>query len=170
MAEAEAVKREEAEGPGPYRVRKARLGDVGEMRRIISHYAERQLMLPKTHLEIYENLRDYSVVTDAGPAGAVLACGALHIYWEDLAEVRAVAVDPELGGRGAGTALVKRLLAEAREIGVEKAFVFTYVPDFFSRFGFVEVEHSAMPLKVYNECFQCPKFNQCDEIAMVVHL
>ncbi|MBN2338081.1 MAG: N-acetyltransferase [Acidobacteria bacterium] len=170
MAEAEAVPHVEAGEVGSYRVRKARLGDVGEMCRIINHYAERQLMLPKTHLQIYENLRDYSVVTDEGPAGAVLACGALHIYWEDLAEVRAVAVDPALGGRGAGTALVEKLMREAREIGIGKAFVFTYVPDFFSRFGFVEVEHSAMPLKVYNECFHCPKFNKCDEIAMVVHL
>jgi amino-acid N-acetyltransferase len=151
-------------------VRKARLSDVNDMFRIINHYAEMQLMLPKTQLQLYENLRDYSIVTDHSAPGRVLACGALHIYWENLAEIRAVAVTPGTTHKGIGTALVEQLLEEARELEIEQVFVFTYEPRFFGRFGFIQVDHRTMPLKVYNECFHCPKFNKCDELAMVLHL
>jgi amino-acid N-acetyltransferase len=151
-------------------VRKARLTDVNEMFRIINHYAEIQQMLPKTQLQLYENLRDYSIATDSSAANRLLGCGALHIYWENLAEIRALAVAPEMTHRGIGTYLVELLLSEAREMQIEQVFLFTYEPRFFSRFGFIQVEHRTMPLKVYNECFHCPKFNKCDEIAMVLHL
>jgi amino-acid N-acetyltransferase len=151
-------------------IRKARLADVNEMYRIISHFAEKQRMLPKTHLQLYENLRDYSVAAAASDPNKLLGCGALHIYWENLAEIRALAVTPGIARRGIGTYLVDRLLAEARELEIEQVFVFTYEPKFFARFGFIQVEHRTMPLKVYNECFQCPKFNRCDELAMVLHL
>jgi amino-acid N-acetyltransferase len=150
-------------------VRKARLADVRSMHRIINHYAEKQRMLPKTELQLYENLRDYSVVTDAGQE-RVLGCGALHIYWENLAEIRAIAVDSGVVQKGLGSALVRNLLDEARGWNIRKVFVFTYEPGFFGRFGFKQVEHRALPLKVYNECFHCPKFNNCDEIAMVLEL
>jgi amino-acid N-acetyltransferase len=150
--------------------RKARLTDVGEMYRIINYYAERQLMLPKTQLQLYENLRDYSVAADASAAGSLAGCGALHIYWENLAEIRALAVAPGMTHKGIGTHLVDRLIAEARELKIEQVFLFTYEPKFFNSFGFIQVEHSAMPLKVYNECFHCPKFNKCDEVAMVLHI
>ena len=139
------------------------------MHRIINHYAEKQRMLPKTELQLYENLRDYSVVTDAGQE-RVLGCGALHIYWENLAEIRAIAVDSGVVQKGLGSALVRNLLDEARGWNIRKVFVFTYEPGFFGRFGFKQVEHRALPLKVYNECFHCPKFNNCDEIAMVLEL
>jgi amino-acid N-acetyltransferase len=156
--------------PGPLPlVRKARLADVNAMYGIINHYAESQRMLPKTHLQLYENLRDYSVLTDPA-TDSVMACGALHIYWENLAEIRAVAVAPGVVRKGIGTRLIEELLAEARELGIEQVFVFTYEPKFFGRFGFIQVEHRVLPLKVYNECFQCPKFNTCDELAMVLHL
>ena len=151
-------------------VQKARLSDVGEMYRIINYYAESQRMLPKTELQLYENLRDYSIVTDATSSDRVLACGALHIYWENLAEIRAIAVDPEMIHKRLGTSLVDGLLSEARGWGIERVFVFTYEPKYFGRFGFVQVEHRSLPLKVYNECFHCPKFNTCDEIAMVLDL
>jgi amino-acid N-acetyltransferase len=151
-------------------IRKARLTDVNDMCRIINHYAEMQRMLPKTQLQIYENLRDYSVAAEASAQDLVLGCGALHIYWENLAEIRALATTPGMTRRGVGTLLVEQLLIEAQELEIEQVFVFTYEPKFFSRFGFIEVEHSTMPLKVYNECFHCPKFNKCDELAMVLHL
>jgi amino-acid N-acetyltransferase len=151
-------------------IRKARLTDVNDMFRIINHYAETQLMLPKTQLQLYENLRDYSVVAEASAPNRILGCGALHIYWENLAEIRALAVAPGMNRMGVGTSLVEKLLDEARELGIEQVFVFTYEPKFFSRFGFIQVDHRTMPLKVYNECFNCPKFNKCDELAMVLHL
>ena len=143
--------------PASVRVRKARLSDVNAMHRIINYYADRQLMLPKSHLQLYENLRDYSVATDTADDSTVLGCGGLHLYWESARKC-------------VGTTLVEQLLEEARSLGLEQVFVFTYVPGFFGRFGFVAVEHRSLPLKVYNECFHCPKFNTCDEVAMVLPL
>lgn len=151
-------------------VRKARLTDVSDMSRIVNYYADRQLMLPKSMLQLYEHMRDYSVAVDPSASEGVLGCGALHIYWENLAEIRALAVAPGLAGKGIGTSLVEQLLAEAQDLGIEQVFLFTYAPQFFSRFGFIRVEHSTLPLKVYNECFHCPKFNKCDELAMILHL
>ncbi len=151
-------------------VRKAGIPDVAEMYRIINHYAEQQLMLPKTYLQLYENLRDYSVAAGITHENRIAGCGALHIYWEDLAEIRALAIAPGQTHRGAGSLLVEQLLEEAAGYGLKQVFVFTYVPAYFSRFGFIQVEHRSMPLKVYNECFHCPKFNTCDEVAMVLHL
>jgi amino-acid N-acetyltransferase len=151
-------------------MRKARLADVNDMYRIVNYYAEKHLMLPKTQLQLYENLRDYSVAMNPDSPDRLIGCGALHIYWENLAEIRALATDPEWAGKGVGTALVKKLLAEAREMGIAQIFLFTYEPKFFSRFGFTQVEHNALPLKVYNECFNCPKFNTCDELAMVLNI
>ena len=148
--------------------RKAGIRDVDVMSRIVNFYAEQQQMLPKTHLQLYENLRDYSVVEDS--PGQIIACGALHIYWENLAEIRAIAVAEGMNRRGIGTMLAERLINEARELNIEQVFCFTYVPKFFNSLGFIHVEHSVLPLKVYNECFQCPKFNKCDEIAMVLQL
>ena len=151
-------------------VRKARVSDVAALHRLINEYAQQQLMLPKTHLQLYENLRDYSVAVDSSGENEILGCAALHIYWENLAEIRALAVTLRATQKGIGTLLVEHLIEEARGYGLEQVFVFTYVPRFFSRFGFIQVEHSTMPLKVYNECFHCPKFNTCDEQAMVLHL
>jgi len=159
--------------PSPGRhtaVRKAGVSDVKEMFRLINHYAERQQMLPKTQLQLYENLRDYSIAAGASASTGLLGCGALHIYWENLAEIRALAVAPEVTHRGVGTALVVLLLDEARELEIEQVFLFTYEPQFFARFGFIQVEPRTLPLKVYNECFHCPKFSKCDELAMVLHI
>jgi amino-acid N-acetyltransferase len=152
------------------RVRKARMADVPAMHSMINHYAEKQQMLPKAHLQLYETLRDYSVAFDPGDDSKVLGCGSLHLYWEDLAEIRAVAVLPGVVHKGVGSCIVEALIDEGRSYGLEQIFVFTYVPAFFSRFGFVQVEHRSMPLKVFNECFHCPKFNTCDELAMVLHI
>ena len=151
-------------------LRKARVSDVGSVYQIINHYATQQLMLPKTHLQLYENLRDFTVAIDPRDESVILGCGALHIYWENIAEIRALAVLPKTTQQGVGTLLVRKLIEEAREYGLQQVFAFTYVPKFFARLGFDQVEHSALPLKVYNECFHCPKFNTCDEVAMVLEL
>lgn len=151
-------------------LRKARVADVGSVHQIINHYANQQLMLPKTHLQLYENLRDFTVAIDPGDERLILGCGALHIYWENIAEIRALAVLSKTTQKGIGTLLVRKLIEEAREYELEQVFAFTYVPKFFARLGFDQVEHSALPLKVYNECFHCPKFNNCDEVAMVLEL
>jgi amino-acid N-acetyltransferase len=151
-------------------VRKARVSDAEEMCRMINYYADQQRMLPKSLLQIYENLRDYSVAFEPSVPDRPIGCGALHIYWENLAEIRALAVAPEMTRKGIGRALVEKLLEEARTLEIEQVFCFTYEPAFFSRFGFIQVEHRALPLKVYNECFHCPKLTKCDELAMVLQL
>jgi amino-acid N-acetyltransferase len=161
------LQQEPEPGPEALVVRKARLSDVEAIHQLINSFASQGVMLPKTLLQLYENIRDYTVASDASGFGG---CGSLHIYWENLAEIRALAVAPETSHRGIGTLLVKALIEEARSLGISRVFLFTYVPDFFSRFGFAKTEHSSMPLKVFNECFQCPKFNTCDEIAMVMDL
>ena len=102
-------------------IRKAVLPDVASMYRLINHYAERELMLPKSQLQLYENLRDYSVVVDPA-CKAIVGCGALHIYWADLAELRAIAVAPERAHDGIGSFLVRQLVQEARDLGLQGFF------------------------------------------------
>lgn len=150
--------------------RKAQLADVDGMFRLINHYAEKHRMLSKTKLQLYENMRDYSVVMEGSNPGNILGCGALHLYWDDLAEIRALAVAPEMIRKGVGSQLMDVLLDEARNLQIARVFSFTYEPEFFGRFGFLPVEHRTLPLKVYNECFHCSKFHKCDEIAMVLQL
>lgn len=173
MAKAQPQVRSEGqihEGSTVVRLRKARVTDVGAMHRIINHYADQELMLPKTHLQLYETLRDYTVAADSTDDNFIVGCGALHFYWENLAELRALAILPGTARKGMGTVMVESLLEEAREHKLEQVFLFTYAPKFFSRFGFIQVEHHTLPLKVYNECFNCPRFNTCDEVAMILHL
>ncbi len=152
-------------------VEKARIGDVEEMHRLINYFADKDEMLPRPLSEIYENLRDYSVVRgDGRDSGRVIGCAALHVMWSDLAEVKSVAVS-EAGQRGGiGTRLVDACLAEAREIGLPTIFCLTYKPAFFEKFGFVEVDKMELPRKVWTECYHCSKFPDCDEVAMVHQL
>ena len=156
-SERSAVAQSVSEAASAVTLRKAALADVGALHAIINHYAAEQLMLPKTHLQLYESLRDYTVAVEGSDPSAVLGCGAL-------------AVRPGITQKGVGTTIVEELIDEGRSLGLARLFVFTYVARFFGRFGFVQVEHRSLPLKVYNECFHCPKFNTCDEIAMVLDL
>jgi amino-acid N-acetyltransferase len=138
-------------------VRKAAIGDVGVMHRDLQQVCREAAYAAQDHLQLPETLRDNTVAEDL-PVQRIVGCGSLHLCWADLAEVRAVAVAPGTTKKGVGSLIVDRLIREAHEYGLERVFAFTYVPDFFARFGFVQVEHRSMPLKVYNECFQCPRF------------
>ncbi|HUS07244.1 MAG TPA: N-acetyltransferase, partial [Bryobacteraceae bacterium] len=125
------------------------------------------VMLPRTEFEMSENIRDFTLVFD----GETLAgCGALHFYGPTTGEVRSLAVDPRCKNRGIGRILVEALESEAREFHLHFIFAFTYVDKFFSRLGFVEVERGELPLKAWKDCLRCPKFQSCDEIAMVKYL
>lgn len=148
-------------------LRKARIGDVPTMHRLVNEHAEAGLMLPRPLSELYENLRDFWVV-DAG--GRVAACCALHINWSDLAEVRSLAVDQAHQRQGLGRVLVNACLAEAREMGIVRAYALTREPDFFQRLGFSMIGMSELPRKVWGECIRCPKFPECDEVALVMDL
>jgi amino-acid N-acetyltransferase len=148
-------------------IRRARTSDAVQIHALISHFASKQLMLPRTLLSLYENIRDFYVAVEDGK---VLGCSALHFTWGDMAEVRSLAVDENAGGRGIGRALVEANIAEAREHGLVQVYAFTYVTEFFAKLGFRVVAHESMPRKVWMDCVNCSKFNCCDEVAMVLDL
>jgi amino-acid N-acetyltransferase len=143
---------------------KAEIGDAQAIHDLINLYAQRGDMLPRTMGEVYENLRDFYVVHENG---ALVGCVALHIVWSDLAEVKSLAVSELVQSRGVGSLLVEATIEEARSIGLERVFALTYRPAFFERLGFVQADVMTLPRKVWNECYRCPKFPSCNEIALV---
>lgn len=144
--------------------RKARIADVPTMHRLINDHAEAGAMLARPLSELYENLRDFWVVDEGDK---LIACCALHINWSDLAEVRSLAVDRDYQRLGLGRVLVSACIAEAREMGIPRVFALTREPQFFERVGFVRIEMNELPRKIWGECIRCPKFPECDEVAMV---
>ena len=148
-------------------LRKAQIKDVREIQKLLTYYANKGVMLSRSLSELYESVRDFYVLEEGGK---LMGACALHIMWEDLAEIRSVAVAEEAGRQGIGTRLVQSCLDEARALGLKKVFCLTYKPDFFGRFGFTIVDKSELPQKVWRDCVNCVKFPDCDEIAMVLKL
>lgn len=144
--------------------RKATLSDISNLLGLINGFAARGIMLPRTELELAENIRDFTLVTAGERA---VGCGALHIYTAQAAEIRSLAVDPDYQRHGIGARLMEALEAEARDFGLDALFAFTYVPGFFRKMGYREVERGELPLKAWKDCLRCPKFQACDEIAML---
>jgi len=147
------------------KVEKARIGDVGRMHEMVNGFADNGEMLPRALSEIYENLRDYFVIRDRGEQ--VIACVALHISWADLAEIKSLVVSGDKHEQGLGSLLVKACIDEAKELGICTIFCLTYKPVFFEKCGFHQVDKMELPRKVWAECFRCPKFPDCDEVALV---
>lgn len=148
-------------------VQKAAMRDIPNLLALINSYAANGIMLPRTEFEISENIRDFSVAYDGD---LLVGCGALHFYTPTTAEVRSLAVLPAAKQQGIGRAVVNGLEAEAQENDLEAIFAFTYVVPFFKKLGFKEVERGELPLKVWKDCLRCPKFNSCDEIAVLKRL
>jgi amino-acid N-acetyltransferase len=148
-------------------VRAAHPEDIQTMVRIIAHHAARGLMLPRSGSALAASLNTY-VVADAG--GEIVGCGGLHQYTADTAELCAVATAPENSPDGTGRALVDALVERARADSITRVFALTLAPGFFSKMGFKTVEHRELPLKVWTDCVACPKYGNCDEIAMVLDL
>ena len=148
-------------------VRPAAIGDVPYIHYLVEHYAEQGNLLPRPMNELYRHLRDFFVI-EAG--GKISGCGALEIFTEDLGEIRSLVVDDQFKRRGIGRILVERLLDEARRIGLRRIMALTYVPDFFGKLGFQVVPKETLPEKVWGICVKCYKFNNCDEIAMLLEL
>lgn len=145
-------------------VRKATLRDIPALLQIINGYAAQGVMLPRTEFEMSENIRDFTVVY----AGAqLLGCGALHFYTPISGEVRSLAVSPSIKRGGVGRILVEALENEAVHNDLHTIFAFTYVPGFFHKVGFHQVDRGLLPLKVWKDCLSCPKFDCCDEIAVM---
>lgn len=148
-------------------IRKAQISDVKDIQKLLMTFANRGDMLSRSLSELYESLRDFYVVEEDG---VLLGAAALHVVWEDLAEVRSVAVNEEAGRKGIGSRLVQACIAEAREIGLRRIFCLTYKPDFFGKHGFRLVDKAELPHKVWGDCIKCPKFPDCDENAMILDL
>ena len=150
-----------------FHIEKATMADAPTIQGLVSGLASLGEMLPRPLAEIYEQLRDFLVVRDNE---RLVACAALHIVWEDLAEVRSLAVLDEWREKGVGALLVEACLDEARALGIATVFALTRQPSFFERLGFHQADVMALPRKVWGECFRCPKFPNCDEIAVIIEL
>jgi amino-acid N-acetyltransferase len=148
-------------------IRKARIADLREVHKLINEFARREVMIPRSMNELYENMRDIALFEENGRITGVCS---LHILWEDLAEIRSLAVRKEYQHLGIGKRLVKRCLAEARGLGVRRVFVLTYQPEFFKKLGFAPTDKSELPQKIWGDCVRCPKFPECDEHALIVTL
>ena len=148
-------------------IRKALIPDVREIHRLLLDYARDGLLLSRSLAELYESLRDFYVFE---VDGRVVGTAALNICWEDLAELRSLAVHPDYNGRGVGRELVLACLDEARRLGLRKVFALTYKQVFFEKLGFKVIEKSQLPHKIWGDCMKCAKFPDCDEIALSIDL
>lgn len=148
-------------------IRKPLIADAAAIAALIRYYADRRIVLPRTHDQICERLRDFLVAEDGG---AIVGCCALHIWSADLAEVRSLAVAESHWKRGIGRRMVERGMEEARAIGVSRVFALTYQPEFFERLGFARVPKERFPHKIWSECAHCPQFPNCGEIAVLREL
>lgn len=149
------------------KIRKAIISDIKAIHKLINEFAKKGQMLPRSLNELYENIRDFFI---AEKENEILGVCALHILWEDLAEIRSLAVKKEFQNRGIGKNLVKNCLKEAEKFGVKQIFVLTYIPDFFKRIGFIEIDKSKLPQKIWGDCIKCHKFPECDEVALIYKL
>jgi amino-acid N-acetyltransferase len=154
-------------GENNIKLRKAKIGDVPQIHTLVNSFAGKGEMLGRSRSELYEGLRDFFVVEQDD---VILGCSALHINWEDLAEVRSLAVVPEVQGKGMGKTLVNACIEEARSLGIARIYALTYRPGFFEGLGFSKVPKESLPHKVWGDCLKCPQFPNCDEDAVIMEL
>lgn len=155
------------EARGVIAIRSGVVGDVQAMARIINYYAGQGQMLPRSHHQLYQFIRDFLIAT---VDGALVGCGAMHVVWGDLGEVRSLAVSENWKGRGVGRCLVNALLDQASDLGLPRVFALTYQQAFFESLGFRTVPREHLPHKIWGDCLDCPKFPNCDEIALMIEL
>lgn len=146
-------------------IRPARVGDVPAIQDLIRTFADRKLMIRRSLGELYESIREFIVATDDD--GKVVGCAALHVFWDDLAELKCLAVAESMQGHGLGRRLVERCWDSARDLEIATVFTLTYVADFFEKCGYHRIEKTELPHKIWNECVRCPLFPNCNEIALV---
>ena len=145
-------------------IRKARIEDIKQIQSLVNSFAKKDLMLPRSLNELYENLRDFWVYE---VNKKIVGCCALHVSWEDLAEIKSLAVQKDRQKKGIGKELILAALSEAEELGAKRIFVLTYQPEYFKQFGFKRVKNSALPHKIWAECINCCKFPNCQEVALL---
>jgi amino-acid N-acetyltransferase len=161
------MKRSKRKSAAHVLIRKARMTDVEPIFALVTEFSRQELMLPRSRAALYESLRDF-LVADLG--GKVIGCGALTIEWDNLAEIKTLAVARPHQRHGIGRRLARACLAEARRLSIGKVFALTMVPTFFERLGFERVSRETLPHKVWSECVDCPKFPDCDELAVAIEV
>ena len=148
-------------------LRKAKVSDARSIFQILQQFAVEGILLPRSLNSIYENIRDFWVYEENGE---ILGVGSLHVFWEDLAEIKSLAVLKEHQHKGIGKKIVEKCIDEARQLGIQRVFALTYVPQFFEKLGFKVVDKSQFPQKVWTECIHCVKFNDCHEVPVSFNL
>ena len=162
-------------------IQKAEIRDVEEIIELVNGFAARNLMLPRGPQYVYENIRDFVIASDKNvPVYSItetrevlhllVACGSLHVLWDDIGEIRALAIHPGYQHLGLGSKLIELMKEEARQLGLKHLFTFTLTEDFFKRLGFKRQGRDELPPKVWGECSRCPKYFKCDEIGMVLEI
>ena len=147
-------------------IRKTTIKDIKTIHKLLQLYGNQGILLPRPLSELYDHLRDFSVYMDK-ETNRVRGCCALQFCWEDLAEIRSLAVHPDHQGKKIGAKLVKAVLFEAKSFNIKKVFTLTYQPEFFKQYGFEIIKKSQLPLKIWADCILCVKFPDCDETAMM---
>ncbi|MDZ7371808.1 MAG: N-acetyltransferase [candidate division KSB1 bacterium] len=146
-------------------IRKAKIKDVPQIVQLINHFAQQGQMLGRPLIELYEHIRSF-VVAEAD--GKIVGCASLAVVWSDIGEIRSIAVHPDYQHRGYGRRMVEVLLNEARLLALPRVFCLTYKPEFFKKLGFRDIDKHELPHKVWRDCINCPKFPDCDEVALII--
>ena len=166
-------------GHSDFPIRKTSINDVIEILEMVNGFAASNLMLPRGPQYIYENIRDFVVVVNEkvdatgrgkNARGMIVACGSLHVIWEDMAEIRSVAIHPDFQKRGLGRRIVEYMKEDARHLGIKRLFTFTLAEEFFKTLGFESKKKEELPAKVWVECTRCPKYFKCDEVGMILEI
>ena len=145
-------------------IRKATVEDVKKIQKLINYHARHDKMLPRSLNELYESIRNFFVYVEGKK---IYGCCALNVDWEDLAEIKSLAVAPSRSRKGVGSQLMRECLKDAKKLKITKVFALTYVPDFFEKFGFDMIDKKELPHKIWSECIKCMYFPNCKEIAMM---
>ena len=145
-------------------IRKAKVADIKQIYNLIAEFALKEEMLPRSLSELYDNVRDFFVFEESGK---IFGCCALHVMWEELGEIRSLAVKTEEQGKRIGAKLVEACIGEMSQIGLNKVFALTYKPEFFEKKGFFRIDKAELPHKVWADCVKCPKFPDCGEIPVM---
>ncbi len=149
------------------KVRKARIEDAMFIQRIVKRYSREADLIMRSMADIYAQIRDYFILADGKKAVGVVA---LHVYWDDLAEIRSFVIEKKYRGRGYGEKMIGMAVRDAKSLGLKSVFALTKIPEFFRKYGFRRIAKKELPRKIWKDCFNCPKFPDCDEHALIFHL
>ncbi|GHT05705.1 acetyltransferase [Endomicrobiia bacterium] len=148
-------------------IRSARVMDVKEIHKLVEYHANNKEMLHRSLSAIYENIQEFVVLESEDN---IVGCGALHVSWENLAEIKALAVSDKYKGQGFGRKIVKILQDNAKNLGVSRIFALSFKPKFFIKLGYKIIPKETLPHKIWSECINCHLFSECGEVPLLITL